>query len=191
MANRRVKVIDEKVSYTSSPDQLRIIILGKIERWKEALLMAWVAAWIFCGFVVFLEWLSATEEQTQVTFFVFLIFWAYFLWKAVRTMLFRMGGNELIEINRDELILKKSFFTYGKTRSFYLENIKELKPVELSKTSFAYTYENGWWNLGGEKLNFEYNGKNVKFAMQMTESTSKKVFSLLSRQIKNNIKRKS
>jgi hypothetical protein len=153
--------------------------------------MAWVAAWVFCGGIVFIEWQRATDDQTQVAFFAFLVFWAYFLWRAGRTMLYRMGGNELIEVNADELILKKSFFTFGKTKSYFLENIEEFKPVELSKTSFAYTYENGWWNLGGEKLSFRYHGRYVKFAMQVDEKTVTSIYTLIKRQIKENIKKKS
>jgi len=185
MPKSSVRVIDQKVSYTTSDQRLRIIILGKIERWKETLLMTWVAAWIFCGIVVFLEWRSAVDEQTQVTYFVFLVFWAYFLWRAGRTMLFRIGGNELIEINQEELVIKKSFFTYGKSKSYFLENIKDFKLIQLSKSSFAYTYEKGWWNLGGEMLSFEYNGRNIKFGMQMTDATTSKVHKLIKKQIKD------
>jgi hypothetical protein len=153
--------------------------------------MAWVAAWLFCGGVVFLEWRQTTDDEMQVAFFAFLVFWAYFLWRAGRTMLYRMGGNELIEVNEDELVLKKSFFTYGKTRTYFLENIENFKPIQLSRTSFAYTYENGWWNLGGEKLGFEYQGRHVKFAMQVNEKTVTSIYSLINRQIKDNLKRRS
>lgn len=191
MAKTSVKIIDSKVSYSKSGETLRIIVLGKIERWKEALLMAWVAAWIFCGLVVFFEWRKATDEELQIAFFAFLSFWAYFLWRSGRTMLYRMGGNELIEVNSDELILKKSFFTYGKTKSFFLENIDFFKPIELSKTSFVYTYENGWWNLGGEKLGFQHRGRFVKFGMQIQDSSIDKVYSLINRQIKENLRRRS
>ncbi|HKL40069.1 MAG TPA: hypothetical protein VJ894_05280 [Cryomorphaceae bacterium] len=191
MAKPTVKVLDPKVSYTKSGEKLRVIVLGKIERWKEALLMAWVAAWIFCGGIVFIEWQRTTDDETQVAFFAFLVFWAYFLWRAGRTMLYRMGGNELIEVNQDELILKKSFFTYGKTKTYFLENVEEFKPIKLSKTSFVYTYENGWWNLGGEKLSFRYQGRYVKFAMQVDEKTVGTIYSLINRQIKENLKKKS
>jgi hypothetical protein len=165
--------------------------LGKIERWKEGLLIAWVVAWIFCGVVVFMEWLKTEDEETQVAFFAFLVFWAYFFWRVGRTTLYRLGGNELIEVNEEALVLKKSFYTYGKTKTYFLENIQNLKPIKLSKTSFAYTYENGWWILGGEKIGFEYQGKFVKFGMQIQESSIEKVYSLINRQIKENLKKSS
>lgn len=191
MAKPSVKVLDPKVSYTKSGENLRIIVLGKIERWKEGLLMSWVAAWIFCGGIVFIEWKKSTDEEMQIAFFAFLTFWAYFLWRAGRTMLYRMGGNELIEVNEDELLLKKSFFTYGKTKSYFLENIEDFKPVKLSKTSFVYTYENGWWNLGGEKFTFKHRGRYIKFAMQVEDASIDKVYSLINRQIKDNLKKKT
>lgn len=186
-----VKVIDPKVSYSKQGNRLRVIILGKIERWKEGLLIAWLVAWLFCGSVVFLESLKAEGQEEKVAFFGFLVFWAYFLWRVGRTLLFRLGGNELIEVNEESVILKKSFFTYGKTKEFLLENIQNFKPIVLSKTSLAYTYENGWWVLGGEKLGFEYHGKFVKFGMQIEEKAVQNVYTLMNKQIKDNLRRKS
>jgi hypothetical protein len=186
-----VKVVDPKVSYSKRGPRLRVIILGKIERWKEGLLLAWLAAWIFCGVVVAMELASTSDPDRQVVFIGFLAFWAYFLWRVGRTVLFRLGGNELIEVNDEALVLKKSFFTYGKTREYFLENIQNFKPIEISKTSFAYTYENGWWVLGGEKLGFEYHGRFVKFAMQIEEGTVSRLYSLINRQIRENLKKKA
>jgi len=186
-----IKIIDPKVSFSKEGSRLRVVILGKIERWKEGLLIAWVVAWVFCGAVVFGEWLDATEEERQVVFFGFLIFWAYFLWRVGRTTLYRLGGNELIEVNEDSLVLKRSIFTYGKSREYFLENIQNFKLIKISKTSFAYTYENGWWVMGGQKLGFEYHGRFVKFAMQIDDKAVEKLYSLINRQIKDNLKKKA
>ena len=189
MAKSAVKILDSKVSYRKEGNTLRVIVLGKIERWKEATLIAWLLAWTFCGIVVANEWFNATDEQTKVVFFAFLVFWAYFLWRVGRTLIFRLGGNELIEVNEDSLVLKKSFYTYGKTKSYFLDNIEKFGVIQLSKTSFAYTYENGWWVLGGEKLGFEYMGKYIKFAMQVDEKTVEKLSVLIEKQIKSNLKK--
>ena len=76
MAKSAVKILDSKVSYRKEGNTLRVIVLGKIERWKEATLIAWLLAWTFCGIVVANEWFNATDEQTKVVFFAFLVFWA-------------------------------------------------------------------------------------------------------------------
>jgi hypothetical protein len=84
-----------------------------------------------------------------------------------------------VRVQEDVLLLKRSFFTFGQTRTYYIDIIKDFEPIVLSKTSFAYTYENGWWVLGGEKLGFEYQGKLVKFAMQITEQEARDMHRIL------------
>ncbi|MCA1761532.1 MAG: hypothetical protein ABR574_05840 [Cryomorphaceae bacterium] len=183
-----VKLLSEKVSYRSEPGSLQIIVLGKIERWKEALLTAWLLAWIFCGGVVFNEYWHSTNRENKMIYLIFLIFWAYYFWRIGRVWLFRRGGNELIKVQNNTLVLKRSFFTYGKSREFDLEGITDLKPLKISKTSFAHTYENSWWVLGGEKISFEYHGKVVKLAMQISDDTRNRLLSMMKKQIAKNLK---
>lgn len=179
-----VKLISDKVSFKKSDDGLQVIILGKIERWKEALLTAWLLAWIFCGGVVLNEYLVATDRERKMVFVIFLVFWAYYLWRVGRTWMFRRGGNELIKITDYELILKRSYFTFGNSKHYSIDQLSDFRKTKLSKTSFAYTFENAWWILGGERLGFTYGNKFVKFGMQLTDDETNKLFDLLSKQLK-------
>jgi len=183
-----VRLLSEKVSYRSEPRNLQIVVLGKIARWKESLLTAWLLAWVFCGGVVFNTYWHSTSRESKMVYLIFLIFWVYYFWRIGRVWLFRRGGNELIKVHNDTLVLKRSFFTYGKSRVYDLESITDLKPLKISKTSFAHTYENSWWVLGGEKLSFEYHGRVVKFAMQISDETRDKLLVLLRKQIAKNLK---
>ncbi len=178
-----VKVISDKVSYKKEYRYLQFVILGKIESWKEALLGAWFLAWIFIGVVVMYTYFQATDREMRMMLIIFLIFWSYYFWKVGRVWLFRRGGNELIRIQGEILVLKRSFYTYGKTKTYYIEMIQDFAPVELSKSSFAYTYENGWWVLGGEKLGFSYQGKFVKFGMQLSDPDTMQVFKLIRQEL--------
>jgi|SRR5690554_32925 len=183
-----VKLLSEKVSYAQEDGRLQIIILGKIERWKESLILGWVLAWIFCGGVVINEHIKAEDRDLKMILFIFLIFWAYYLWRVVRVFLYRRGGNELIQIQDDVMWLKKSFFTYGKSKPYNLRQIVDLKPIELKKTSLAYNYENAWWVLGGEKIGFTYNGRFVKFAMQIDDKVRDRLIHLINREISKSLK---
>ncbi len=186
-----VKLISEKVSYQSTPQALSFVILGKIERWKESLLVAWCVAWVFCGGIVISEYLASTVRESRMMYVIFLIFWAYFLWRVGRVTLFRRGGNELIRIEGGELTLKRSIFTFGKSKSYYLENIEGLRIIELDKKSIAYTYENTWWVMGGERIGFDYQGRFVKFGMQLSPKETKQVFELLRRRLNSDLKKSS
>jgi hypothetical protein len=186
-----VKLISDKVSYSEKDGNLRLVILGKIEGWKEGLLTAWLLVWIFCGGVVGYELYRTTDQDYQLGYVIFLVFWLYFLWKVGRTWAFRRGGNELIEVNDDRLVLKRSFFRYGKAREYFIDNITAFGPIELSPTSFTYVYENAWWNLGGEKLSFEYQGRFVRFCMQTDEKETGAVYRLIRERIRKHLKKKS
>src|SRR5690554_5763805 len=183
-----IKLLSEKVSYSKENGRLQILILGKIERWKESLILGWLLAWIFCGGVVINEFLKSDDRDMKMMLFLFLIFWAYYLWRVVRMFLYRRGGNELIKIEDGVMWLKKSFFTYGKSKQYNLNQIVDLKAIELKKSSMSYAYENGWWVLGGEKIGFTYNGSFVKFAMQIDERVRDKLIQLIEKEISKSLK---
>ncbi len=174
-----VKVLNGRISFSAEPDSLQITILGRIERWKEALLAAWLLAWIFCGLYVIRELTISTDRDLRMMLFVFLFFWGYYLWRVGKVWLYRRGGNELIRVDVNGLVLKRSFFTYGNAKTYEIHSIENFKPIELSTRSFAYTYENGWWVLGGEKLGFDFKGRYVKFAMQLSDAETAKVYKLI------------
>lgn len=185
-----IRIISDKISYKSDGDTLQVVILGRIERWKEALLTAWLIAWIFCGAVVIRGYFLSAVREERMMYLLFLLFWAYYLWRVGRVWLFRRGGNELVRMEGDELTLKRSFFTYGKARTYQIANIRDFKPIELSKRSFAYTYENGWWVLGGEKLGFDYQGRLVKFAMQLKDEEAAELYRLVAERFRKASKTK-
>lgn len=179
-----VKVISEKVSFQNTTEFLNVIILGKIERWKESILVAWCVAWFFCGGIVFTEFLGSTDRDARMALIIFLAFWAYFLFIVLRITLYRRGGNELIRVEADGVILKRSYFTFGKSKTYHLENIKSFQKIELPERSLSASFENTWWIFGGQKLGFEYQGKFVKFAMQISKKDQDMLFNLINKKIK-------
>ncbi len=183
-----IKLLSEKVSYSSDNGRLQILILGKIDKWKESILLGWLLAWVFCGGVVISEYVKTTDRDLKMIFVIFLIFWAYYLWRVAVIFVYRRGGNELVRVQDGVLTLKRSFFTYGKSKTYNLNQITDFQKIELSKKSIAYTYENGWWVLGGEKLSFKYHGKYVKFAMQVKEPVRDKLYTLINQQISKALK---
>ncbi len=179
----KIGYIGERVSFSRDGGNFRLVILGKVERWKESLLLAWLLAWLFCGIVVMREYYINPDREMRMILAIFLAFWAYYLWKIGRTWAFRKSGNELITVDDTNLYVKRSIFTFGKSKPYFLANIKDLSLIELSKRSFAYQYENAWWVLGGERLTFDYQGKWVRFAMQLSDRDATELAKLLKKEI--------
>ena len=183
-----LKLIGPKISYKSEGSLLSVVILGRIERWQEALMGAWLLLWIICGSLVIRQFFLISQRETRMLLLIFLVFWLYYLWRVGRTFLFRLGGNELIRIEDDTLSVKRSIYTFGKAKTYYLENIGPIETINLSKSSFAYTFENAWWVMGGEKLSFDHQGRTVKFAMQIEDGHRDELKGLLNRRISKNLK---
>lgn len=180
--------ISNRISYSRSEAGLRLIIIGKIERWKEGILLAWLLAWTFCGLVVMREYYLNPDQQMRMLLLIFLVFWAYYLWRIGRTWAYRLGGNELIAVDETTLHIKRSTFTFGKSKPYFIANIKDFSLIEIPRRSFAYQFENAWWVLGGERLTFEYQGRAVRFAMQLTDQEASELVKLLKKEINLRLK---
>lgn len=174
-----IKVLSDKVSYEQSKGYLKIIILGRIEKWKESILFAWCIAWLFSGVVIGREYFVTTDRDVKLTISIFMIFWIYYLYRIGKVWIYRKGGNELIKVENGELTLKRSFFTYGRTLTFPLENISEFQKIDLNKKSIVYAFESGWWVLGNPRLCFKHQGRMVRFAMQIDDEVRDKLYRLI------------
>lgn len=159
----------ERVSYRADKEGAELMINGKVERWKESLLAMWLLAWFFCGVVVFNEFLFAEGREFRLMLFVFLIFWAYYLWRIGKVWRYRTKGFERISLRDGELRVMVKVWGKPVEKRYFIENMGPLKKIEIPQRSFAFTHENMWWVMGGERLGFDYSDKLVRFAMQLND----------------------
>lgn len=118
---------------------------------------------------------------------VFVGFWIYFEYKVVAGLLWLVFGKELIKISNDSVVLKNSILTYGKSSSYFFENIKGLGLVQHEKMSFGFDYENAFWRKGTDSLIFDHRAKAISFGRKLNENDSR----LLLRFILDRIKKQS
>ena len=57
-----MKQISERISYRKEGKELILIISGKIERWKESLLSAWLFMWIFIGAYIIFQFFQPRKK---------------------------------------------------------------------------------------------------------------------------------
>lgn len=161
--------VSERVSYLLGKDRAELVINGKVERWKETLLVMWLAAWLFCGLVVFREFMVAEGREFKLMLFVFLVFWAFYLWRIGRVWRYRTKGFERILLSHGELSIAVKAWGKPSEKRYFIENMGPLKKIEIPERSFAFTHENMWWVMGGERLGFDYGDQLVRFAMQLND----------------------
>jgi hypothetical protein len=180
-----MKLISDKVSYNAEKGDLTIVVLGRVERWKETLLLAWILAWTFCGIAFLYALLNESSKEMKLALFTLIMFWTYFEVKIGRTFLFRKYGSEFIRVSEDKLSIKQGIKGYGKADEYFIENISGFGIIKRSEKSFFGFIENSFWFLGYETIGFEYKNKMVKFGMQLNQQEVTKVSSLIQAKIKS------
>lgn len=180
----QVKFLSERISYQQQSDRFSVVISGKIERWKESALLAWVLAWTACGGFFIYELTTDLPSETKMGIFIMLFFWLYFEIRVGRALFWRLWGFEQIRIKDGQLSIKRNIKGYGKRRDYFLENIDSFQVVERAPRSIIASMEESFWVVGGERLYFEHLGKKVGLGMQLSEAETKKLQEVLNKQLK-------
>ena len=115
------------MSVQRSEGRFSVVISGKVEPWKEALLFAWVFAWTACGIYFLYTFLNATDRDLKLGLMVMLIFWAYFEMRIGKALLWRKFGKELIRLKDGVLSFKNDINGYGKSQDHFVQNIEKLE----------------------------------------------------------------
>lgn len=197
------KLIGDRISTYMDKGLTSIIVYPKRTRWKEAVLFAWVIAFSIVGIYMIylligggLEKIDNTGmdgdpaeilKNQKIYLGVFVGFWIYFEYKVVKGLLWLTLGKELIKITKDSLSIKNSILSYGKSHSYFFENIKGMGLVEHEKLSFGFDYENAFWRKGTDSIIFDHRAKPVSFGRKLNEKDSR----LLYRFIMDRIKKQS
>jgi hypothetical protein len=199
------KWIGDRISTFTDKDYTSIIIYPKRERWKEALLLAWVIGFTFVGFYMIFLLLfgldtidnSALKDDPnevlrnqKIYLSVFIAFWVYFEYKVVYGLLWLLFGKELIRIDGEKLSLKNSIFSFGKAKKYFNDNIKKIELIEQKPFSFGFDYENAFWRKGTDSLIFEYLNKTIPFGKKINEKEAKLLMRFMVDRVKKHSKSK-
>jgi hypothetical protein len=72
-----------------------------------------------------------------------------------------------------------------------LENIKKVRVSVPKENSFQAAWENSPWIRGGERIEFEYLGKTIRFGRKLNQADSKLLFQILTKRIEDHLKKKN
>lgn len=189
-----MKYISERISFHRHDEYTTILISTKVEKWKESLLYGWLMLWVLVGIVIayvlvtgnYLDLASDNTPKNQLQLFliIFLVFWAYYLYKIVRVYIWRKKGVEYFKLNKDSLVIKRAFGKIGRAHSYMYNNMGPIKIVEQKERSFSAVMQSAFWDIGNERLSFECNEKSVIFGVQLEPNESKKLKEFLNSEIK-------
>lgn len=168
MTQSEPKFIGKRISVLRSKDQLVIEITQQIERWQEAMLIAWIAAWTFCGAAFISYAFIAVDSSQRIFFMICTAVWFYFFVRITKVFFWRKKGKEIITISKGKMSLKNAIGKRGKIEVFSFQNIFKLGVVKKDSTSFLSFLDDSFWIIGGDRVGFSYSGQQIRLGKQLS-----------------------
>lgn len=175
--------IGERISYQEHDTSLTVVITQEIKKTQRFAMEAWGIAWIAVG-VAFAVFYRTAPAGDGMYYAICLAFWAFFLFRVGKTILWRRIGREMIRVSADGISVKNAFGTRGRARHFLLANIKGLEVIPLDSTGFISMLDQSFWLIGGDRLQFTYLRQSVRFGKQLSDKESQKLAQVLDRAIR-------
>lgn len=186
-----MKKIGERITFEDHKGFTTIIIKPPSVDWKNSMLFAWVLAWTYVGVYIAYNFIAGYFDADQKIYFsAFLVFWFYFEYRSIKSLIWIRYGKELIKIDDQYLTFKKSIKSYGKAKKYFLENIKKFSEIESTDSKWIKAFENSYWELGKESLQFEAMGDTVKFGRKLDDKETKLLFKVIEKRLNQKLKKK-
>ncbi len=180
-----MKWIGKRISFVDQKDKTTIVIDPSKNTWISAIMGAWLGMWYAIGgTVIWALNVMKLKNQEQLILWIFLVFWLYYAWRVTMSFLWNLRGQEYIKIDQEAFYLKKSLRHFGRTSTYFFENIKNFKYEIPKRGGLQEVWESSPWINGGERFEFDYFNQKVRFGRKLTESEAKLLFQLLNKKIK-------
>ncbi|MFY9309147.1 MAG: hypothetical protein WAQ28_08900 [Bacteroidia bacterium] len=173
-----MEYIGKRISIKRTEEGLSIVILALADKLKNRLLLAWLVLWTLAGMIVFSQYFTITDPNTKIAVIVWMGFWFYFEFKITNAWLWRRSGKEVLKIRNNKLEYKRDVSGRGKIQSYSADFIKEIRLLE-PKESFLESLNNSYWVIAGEKLAFDYYGKEIKLGLQLDDTDAKALLKVI------------
>lgn len=185
-----MKWIGERISFVDEKKRTTIVIYPENVFWHKALMGAWFFMWLTIGGTMMWALTLKLTDQEKIISFVFLTFWAYYAFRVGRTFLWLLWGKERLKVDETALTIKTTIREYGKAVPYFLENIKKIRINQVETNSIQAVWEKSPWIRGGERIEFDYMGKTIRFARKLEEKEVKLLFNLITKRIEDQLKTK-
>lgn len=190
-----MKWIGNRISYVDQENKTTFVITPEQVGIYKALIGAWFFMWLTIGGIMIWAWNTFDvkkdmAEQLSIIFFIFMAFWAYYSIRVGRTFLWLVFGSEFIKVDKISFTIKTAIKTYGKSKEYYLENIEKIRVSVPKKNSFQAAWENSPWIRGGERLEFDYMGKTIRFGRKLDEKEAKLLFQVITKRVEDQLRKK-
>ena len=183
-----MKFTDPRISARSEDDKLIIDIKAFFVSSKQSMLFFWMMAWSFCGAYAISQYFVIDNQRDRLMIIIYAAFWAYFEYKVVHAFRWRKWGREQIIIEKDRMSITRLIGERGMPRYYDLEYIKNIGPLKTNERNFFHSMNSGYWNVGDEKMSFEYKGKVIPFGMHLDEKNVRELTKKIKHEVQDRVK---
>lgn len=175
-----MKWIGNRISFVEDKQKTTIVIQPEKIGWINSLMGAWVAMWFTIGVTLIVSLFAMDFKKEEVLIvIIFLVFWLYYLVRVGRQFIWLLWGKEMIKLNTKGFVYKKDIKGYGKAILYYYDNMEAFESYIPEVKSIQYVWEKSPWTRGGERLQFGYQGRFIRFGRKLEEKEAKLLFQLV------------
>ena len=179
-----MEYIGERISLKQKENELSIVILSFKNKAKNNLLFCWFVLWSISGIFVFTNYFTIIDQNTKAAIIVWLGFWGYFEYVILKAYFWRKSGKEIIKLKDNKLMYKRFVLWNTKIKVYEYEFIKDFKIIEPKENSFRENLNNSYWVIAGEKLAFDYYGKEIKLGIQLIQNDAEFLKKRIQKEVK-------
>jgi hypothetical protein len=160
-----------------------ISIKSYFDEGKQNLLIVWIVLWSFAGIGIISQFFVSQLEEFTAYLIVWVVFWVYFEYKVIYAFRWRKYGMERITIKDEALYISREISNRGIPQKYEVNWIKDLKVKEVKESNFVAAISSAYWNPGGERIVFNYKGKDILFGMELNEDEAKRISKALGKKL--------
>jgi len=149
------------------------------------LLSVWLAVWAFGEARVATQLLGAHWRGATVFLTVWLLGWSLAGLMVLTTVIWQVAGREIITVSRQRLSRRIEAFGFGRTRSYAMQDVRDLRATPYINHRFAQQRVPFPW-IGGTTIGsiaFDYGARTIRFAPGMDEAEAKMLVAELIRRL--------
>lgn len=164
-----------------SEDERLVIEIGQaIAQGKLALLSAWLLLWFGLEAAVLHFWINEPMEgNAWLGYAIYSAFWAFFAFRLGKVWVWRRIGREVITVDRRGVSVAMAFGRRGLPDFFAHGAHGPLSRVEEQPTQILRTFEQAFWSMGGETLQFKGGRRMMVFGKQLPDKDADGLLRLL------------
>lgn len=185
-----MKWIGNRISFVDAKDKTTIVIDAGASGFTKAIMGAWFAMWVTIGVTVVWSYFTLKlTDQESLILVIFMSFWVYFALRIGRSFFWNLWGKELIKIDEVKFTYKKSIRSFGRANEYFLENIQKIRTHQPEERSLQNVWESSVWIRGGERLEFDYMGKVIRFGRKLEAKDAQLLFKFVTKKVETRVKR--